>query len=323
MPKRRKLPAPPLVLTPYLLRLSSQSDLAPKLLELACFLQMRGLLTGGGERSLQEGLRGRNGVVSLSLQDVRACAHGLVVEIMQAGEWDQISWMERWECYFQRYDRGKPRRPTHLQRMYLEWSGDLTWRGLLKACREHPRLWPELQLAWERFEEPGEEKFLLQMALSSRENLDCWLQAFEEKEGPERALLLDLLPLLSPAMPSWRVPFLAREVAQRADIWEPSQAFSLIKACHCGYRESVELRRVDFPREALEGLALRCFDQGSLDAIFLGAFRSFVSCRETIDLMLQKIPPDEPLRRVSFGSRPGLNWLQALEQELRRLIELR
>ena len=117
--KRRKRPSPPLVLKPYFGRFPIGGERESYLLELAGFLDRRKLLTDGGSKNLGQGLRGRNQVVSLGLQDVRSYAHGLVQSLAEA---PAEQWSEITEQYFLTYDKAKPRRPTHLQRLYLEWS---------------------------------------------------------------------------------------------------------------------------------------------------------------------------------------------------------
>ena len=53
--KRRKLPAPPLILSPYLIRLHEVSPKVEQMLRLARFLDDKKLLTDGGRRNLEEG----------------------------------------------------------------------------------------------------------------------------------------------------------------------------------------------------------------------------------------------------------------------------
>jgi hypothetical protein len=316
MSKRRRLPAPPLVLTPYFARYSVGSSREALLVELARFLQSKNLLTDGGVKSLEQGLRGRNLVVSLGLQDVRSYAHGLV-QVLTTRPADQ--WATCFHDYFQAYDKGKPRRPTHLQRLYLEWSPDSSWPGLLQACRDHPRLWPELSVALDRLDDDSIEKDMLSLALRCSDTVEPWTSAFSSEKSAQKELLV-LLPLLTPDKLPWRLSWLS-ELASSCSGNEDWHA-SVITACHCDFPQARRLRRHTFNPEPLERLGLACLNQDQIDPLFVSAFRSFVRSSETIEKLFNAIPEDDPLRGVVFGARPGSSWLEAQRREMYDLIEL-
>ena len=313
--KRRKRPSPPLVLKPHFGRFPIGGERESFLLELARFLGRRKLLTDGGAKNLEQGLRGRNRVVSLGLQDVRSYAHGLVQSLVEAPA-DQ--WEEMAERYFLTYDKAKPRRPTHLQRLYLEWSHGLSWPGLLRAVRNHPFLWPEIELALERLEDECLDGALLALALRCRNSVQPWVESFEKGD---RATLLQLLPLLAADDYRQRVPWLATA----ADRWDSTQAWGieLVRACHLSFVESLQLRDLEFDRQALERVALHHLPKASRDPLFISAFRSFVTAQATLDQLMAAIPRDDRIRYAVFGPRPGRLWLEAQKAEMLKLIELR
>jgi len=286
------------------------------LLDLAEFLRRRELLTDGGGRSLSEGLLGRNDFVSLGLQDVRSHAHGLVVKLLLLSS---DSWAACTEEYFQTYDRGKPRRPTHLQRLYLQWSSDLDWPGLLKACRHHPTLWPEIETALSRLEEPSQDKAMLTLALRCFTTPDAWREAFEEDDA-DRSSLLRLLPLLPVDRAQSRLLWLADTATKHPT--EVAWGIELIRACHLDFLEARALRTLEFNRAALERMGLSCLGQERFDAVFVSAFRSFVLHRETVAQLFAAIGTEDPLRRAVFGPRPGVLWLEAQKAEMLRFTEL-
>jgi hypothetical protein len=317
MAKRQRLPAPPLVLSPIFGRYPVGGSGSDRLIELARFLQGRNLLTDGGAKSLNNGLQGRNFVVSLGLQDVRSHAHGLVQELMKRPSQDWASFTEE---YFQTYDKGKPRRPTHLQRLYIDWSRDLSWPGLLQACHHHPNLWAELDLALDRLDDDSLDSEMLDLARRCRGSLDLWEQAFENQVAQRKNLLV-LLRLLTPHRILRRLSWLERTAhpCSGKEDW----AIALITACHCDFPQARQLRRDHFNGESLERLALECLDQEQFEPLFVSSFRSFVQSRATIDTLLAAIPQSDPLRYAVYGARPGTSWLEAQKQEMLQLIELR
>jgi hypothetical protein len=302
-------------LKPHFGRFPIGGERESNLLELARFLARRKLLTDGGVRNLEQGLRGRNEVVSLGLQDVRSYAHGLAQSLMVA---PPEEWTEMTERYFLTYDKAKPRRPSHLQRLYLEWSHDLSWSGLLRACRFHPYLWPEIELALERLDDESLDRTLLELAVRCRTSVKPWMERFEEGE---RAALLRLLPLLPADDYRQRLPWLAT-AAGRPDATE-AWGFELIRACHVNFTEALQLRRLEFDRSALERLALYHLPKEAFDPVFISAFRSFVTTRDSVELLMSAIPPNDRVRYAVFGPRPGRLWLDAQKTEMLELIELR
>lgn len=315
MAKRRKLPAPPLVLGRHIARLPEGSQQVDVLRALGIFLERKDLLTDGGKKSLQNELRGRNHIVSLGLQDVKSCAHGLAESLWTCGS--EELWPGLTEEYFQTYDRGKPRRPTHLQRLYLEWSPTLDWVGLLRILPHHPFLWKELQLALERIEDPLVDKDCLLLALACRQSVEPWRAAWAEaKLAPE--YLLRLLPHLE--LPLDRRLRILGQLPPSAD----SQDW--VRACHC--RPS-QARGVGLANQELGQLETRAMkilgqvDSEFLDPLFVSAFRAFVTCENTVIHLADSISPVDPLRRVVYGARPGRAWLLGLLDELRELIALR
>lgn len=284
-------------------------------MELAGFLDRRKLLTDGGSKNLGQGLRGRNQVVSLGLQDVRSYAHGLVQSLAEA---PAEQWSEITEQYFLTYDKAKPRRPTHLQRLYLEWSHDLSWPGLLRACRHHPFLWPEIELALERLEEECLDRTLLTLALRCRTAVQPWVDCFE---NGDRAALLQLLPLLPADDFRQRLPWLAAAATR----WDATQAWGweLVRACHLDFAEARELCDLDFDRRALERVAFHHLPGEAFDPVFVSAFRSFATTPETVERLLVAIPSADRIRYAVFGPRPGRLWLDVQKAEMLKLIELR
>lgn len=312
MPKRRRLPAPPLVLTPHLVTLSEDAPEAPRLVELGRFLSGRKLLTDGGEKNLGTGLRGRNGRVSLGLQDVRSHSHALVLELW-AGETED--WSTLAELYYQRFDRGKPRRPTHLQRLYLAWSGDYSWPGLLTAAAYHPRLWPEIRKALDRQERETLEVKILRLAWRCRTHPELWLEEFRKHEVNKEALLL-LLPRVENLTPSKRLQFLEGLASSLSTV--PAWSYSLVEAAQVTMTEA----RVLPGSALLEEFAAEILrtHHGFHGGEFLSAFRAFIKSEATVGLLESSIQTTDPLRRVSYGARPGKNWLEELKRELLTLV---
>ena len=222
------------------------------------------------------------------------------------------------EQYFLTYDKAKPRRPTHLQRLYLEWSHDLSWSGLLLAVRTHPFLWPEIELALERLEDECLDRTVLRLALECRTSVRPWVESFEKGD---RTSLLQLLPLLPADDFRLRLPWLATA----ADRWDAGQAWGieLVRACHLNFVEALQLRRLEFDREVLERVALHHLPEAAGDPVFVSAFRSFVTTPDTVDRLMAAIPQEDRIRYAVFGPRPGRLWLDAQKAEMLKLIELR
>ena len=316
MAKRRKRPSPPLVLTPLFGRYPACSERGSLLINLARFLEGRNLLTDGGVKNLKMGLEGRNGVVSLGLQDVRSYAHGLVRDLLTQAP---SQWTSATQTYFETYDKGKPRRPTHLQRLYLDWSRDLDWTGLLQACRDHSHLWAELALALDRLEDDSVDKDMLELALKCRECLQPWRSAFVSP-GSAKQELLTLLRVLTRDLPAPRLALLV-EIAETCTGRE-DWAGSLVICSHCDYSQARRLRRQGLCYEPLERIALLNLEQQQFDPLFISAFRSFVQSGQSIERLFESISPQDPVRQAVFGSRPGTSWLEAQKEEMYRLIEL-
>ena len=314
--RRRKLPAPPLVLQPHFARIPSDSSKAERLLALGRFLAQHGLLTDGGVKSLDNGLRGRNDVRSLGLQDVRSWAHGLVVELWLA---EPQEWMTLFEDYRRRFDKGKPRRPNALQRLYLEWSPDYSWPGLLDACRVHGFLWERLDEALARLHDDHPERPLLSLASQCRTNMTAWDDAWRQGVT-DPSVLLQLLFKVS--RHDERLPRLSAIAASvRLDEELPSWAYFVIAACCCSFDEA----RTTRPSVCLEDLARSVLDafDGMHQAEFLCGFRAFLSREDTLQKLMAGLSPADPLQRVTYGARPGIRWIESLREELEQLIALR
>jgi hypothetical protein len=306
---RRRLPAPPLVLQPMLARVRHGSAQAGRVLELARFLQARGLLTDGGELSLESGLRGRNGVQSLSTQDVRASAHGLALELLsepQAARWPALA-----EAYYQRFDRGKPRRPSRLQRLYLEWSADLGPLGLLQACRTHPRLWKELHHALASLDPDQPDARLLTVLSEAYVTGDwsSWLRSYET--APQlRASLLQALPLLPHPPLTERLRWLSQTAAS-----DPSAPRAeLLIACR---RTDTQPATVPMPAPLVSLCLKLVADQpGEVEAEWLAALRGYQWPRAQLDQLSRSLQPDDPVHGIVYGARTGRLWLRDLLAEL-------
>lgn len=298
---RRRLPAPPLVLQPVFCRVRQGTEPAARLLEMARFLQSRGLLTDGGALSLQAGLRGRGGVLSLTTQDVRASAHGLARDLW--GEQDDSRWAATAEQYYERFDRGKPRRPTRLQRLLIAWSSDLGPQGLLKACATHPRLWDDLAQALAQQELHDADSALLSIALSvhQRQHWGPWLEHFEISSMVQE--MLEMLPLLPFPTQSERLAWLEQRVA--------APASGRLLACR---REGTP---VQMP-EALRTLTIELVASapGAVDPRWLGVLRGYRWPRDEVIRLRASLEPDDPVYRIVYGPRPGQPWLVELLEKL-------
>lgn len=304
---RRKLPAPPLVLQPVFARVRQGSPQASLLLELAHFLRTVGLLTDGGVLNLEAGLLGRNGALSLTTQDVRSWAHGMVVELWEAGE--PSKWPAVAESYSARFDRGKPRRPTRLQRLFCDWSSDFGPLGFLDACQNHPRLWSTLEQALNAPIDLGPEQRLLAVALSVQQsgNPEPLFSAFHEQAPLRKGLLLSL-PYL-PVSAEARLPWLVN-----AERLHPDLASEILQACRLPC--STEL--------ALPGsLASACLtllgeSYGFCNPRWLASLRAYRWPHFWVQKLDPAISPSDAVRRIVYGARPGTFWLPQLLEELER-----
>lgn len=301
---RQRRPAPPLVLHPVLVRLSAARPEAARLQRLADLLGQRGLLTDGGQLSRDRGLRGRGGMMSLQAQDVRAVAHALVLELWQEAE--EGRWSELADDYFQRYDRGKRRRPHRLQRLYLEWSADLGWRGLLQACRRHPRLYGELRQALLCLDAELPERRWLEVALRvlQGEPWSLWRELHEQLGSP--AEWLDMLVYLPSPTLRERLWWLDQEAPRRA--WPTEAVLLSCRALESG------------PLEMPAGLVERCLtllEQAEhLEPSWLAVLRPYRWPRKALERLWSACERHPELARIRYGARPGRSWLEDLRHTL-------
>lgn len=308
--RRRKLPAPPLVLEPVLLRVREEE--LERLTRLAEFLARRGHLTDGGSKGLSLGLRGRNGYCCLTDQDVRGWAHALVNSLWQT---DEERWEAETERYFSCFDKGKPRRPNHLQRLYLDWSDDLSWPGLMRAANGHPRLWAELAVAVDRLHSDHPEKRLWEFALAFREDSTGWKMAWRD-HVIERSLLLKMASRLP-----WSTLKRLCALQGCVESVDPCDRYELICACAAGWNEVLELP----PFPELQSLAESLLPYPSLEhrPEFFTGFRAFLREPALLVPLFESLSPRDPLAAVRFGARPGRLWSEAVRDELETLIALR
>ncbi len=196
--RRRALPAPPLVLKRILARLCAHDADAQRLLRLGRFLEGERLLTDGGVKKLAEGLRSNNGFVSLTVDDVRSWGQALTVLLWQSRE---ESWPALQADYFATYDRGKPRRPTRIQRLLLDWSPERDVAGLFQACLRAPDIIGQVReaLAYPS-EEPAPGRALAaSLEALEQESAAPWVASYGA-DPQARPHLLAILPhLTSPA----------------------------------------------------------------------------------------------------------------------------
>lgn len=304
---RRKLPAPPLILKPVFSRVRAGSSQAPRLLELAQFLASKGLLTDGGQMNLEAGLEGRGGVLSLTTQDVRSWAHSLVLDLTEAN--DPNEWSALTQVYSQRFDRGKPRRPTRLQRLYLEWSRDLGPLGLLEAAQQHSFLWSEIEEAVSFQTLDDHDRKLLDVILEFRGSGD-WL-AFQQNFLNQPRLQAELLR----ALPSLDAPSLESRLDWLSELARSRGRLDseIILACRIPPGTDHSLP------EPLVQTLFRLLDehQGEVDPKWLGSLRFHRWPMAAVDLLDSRISRDDLIRRIVFGPRPGLNWLEQMLGELR------
>ena len=303
---RRKLPAPPLVLQPVFVRVRQGSPRAGLLLELARFLKLRGMLTDGGALNLERGLQGRGGTLSLTTQDVRSWAHGLVVELWEAppGEWPEVQ-----QDYGERFDRGKPRRPNRLQRLFQEWSSDFGPLGLLRACRTHPRLWETIELVLESPAVSGTEAELLKAvdSLHRRGDWEGFQASYRAKPKLRRQLLLALPLVDAPDLPE-RLAWLSQELKH-----SPELGSEILQACRP--HDPVELSLPDALAQAC--LQLLREHPGQADPKWLGSLRHYRWPQDLPNELDGLIAPHDSIRHIVFGARPGTNWLNELLSSLR------
>lgn len=251
-------------------------------------------------------------MVSLTLQDVRAWAHGLVLEMTEHGVSAPATWPDLTEAYFGRFDKGKPRKPTRLQRLIEAWSADQSWRGLLRACQRQSQLWLELETALKHDGGLAEEP-LLRLALICHQ-VGCWTpwrEEYAEKWAdlptPCRRNGLELLGLLVEPCHQERADFLCSLDP------EPDLYPALVRA-------------------ALVGRTLRPEQKAQLCARLLNALEVSPLPPEASDLVLfrylgrgpelsasvARIAQRDPrLAEVRYGPRPGRLWLEELLSELR------
>lgn len=313
MPKRRTLPPPPLVIRPILVRISANSPNRGKFLDLAHFLAKKRLLTDGGVKNLEKGFVGRNETCSLSTQDVRGWAQYLIANLWEA---DSSSWEGLSEQYFATYDKQKPRRPNHLQRLYLEWSPDYSWPGLLRAAREHPAIWDRLQVATDSLRDDHPQVEVLKIALASRNTLSAWDRTQKQESLPKPQLILLLGSLVHH---DW-LERLSRFEKVAVTIQDSQLAYLLICQLAC----SVTAAKRFPPCPNLEELARRRVSDARFhDVNFLCGHRAFIRTEKDLETLMASLHQDDPIRRVRFGPRPGVEWLSCFKQELESLIALR
>jgi hypothetical protein len=275
-------------------------------------LQQRGLLTDGGAVKLAGGLRGRGGVLSLTTQDVRGSAHGLTRELLL--EPDATLWPELADNYYRRYDRGKSRRPSRLQRLYLQWSFDQGPLGLLEACRSHPHLWSELRevLGPLRWEEEELDRMLLWLACQVREERDesCWLLAYQERSA-WRPRLVELLPLLPYPILEQRLAWLAARAEDTQCPWQEA----LLLACRL---TEPQPEAVPMP-PSLIALTLRLVKAApeGVDPAWLAVLRPYRWPAGQLERLQASLRPGDPVRRIVYGARPGRSWWEQLWETLR------
>lgn len=319
--RRRKLSAPPLVLKPVIARVRDDDEAAELLLSLGEFLAQRELLTLGGRKNLQSGLSSTNGSLGLGLQDVRSCAHALAVDLWQLGPEGRGHWAEVAKKYFLQYDRGKPRRPTRLQRLYLDWSRDLGWLGLLQSCSTHPHLWSDLSQALSYPTDNEHDRRLLEIALRSwqEQGWGGWREEFECAQLP-RADLLVLLSWIPGITLAQRLEWLL-EKGQTLDLTEPLPDWTeaLIRACSSkSEAEHSLVRKHGLNLRPLERLACRLLEQPGfvLEPATISAFRVLATHPETPRRLEQSLSLESPLRRIRFGPRPGRCWWTEILKEI-------
>lgn len=260
------------------------------------------MLTDGGALNLEAGLLGRGGVLSLTTQDVRSWAHGLVLELWEtegATDWPVVA-----ERYSERFDRGKPRRPTRLQRLFQEWSADFGPLGFLEACRNHPRLWSVLESALLSPLDNGPEQRLLEVALTVHQSGD-WAEFHQSyRSRPKlRPILLLALPLLDSPSLEERLVWLTAEVHEH-----PELGAEILQACRTSEPANLPLP------DALARACLSLLRQhpGQADPRWLGSLRGYRWPQGWAQEFAAAIQPDDPIRRIVFGPRPGTRWLEQL-----------
>ena len=273
---------------------------------MAQFLSSKGFLTDGGQLNLNAGLLGRGGVLSLTTQDVRTWGHGLVLELWESEE--PQNWPVLTLEYSQRFDRGKPRRPTRLQRLYLEWSRDLGPLGLLEAAQSHPQLWPEIRDAV-AFQSPeDQDRHFLESVLEFREQKD-WSRFHERflSLPRQKGALLKALPLLDGLALKERLDWLAQRLVD-----EPHLTPEVVLACRASSLAACQLP-ISIARAVV---VLVENSPGETDPKWLGSLRHYRWPRETVSALSSAVSMSDPIRRIVFGARPGTNWFEQLLDDL-------
>lgn len=307
---RHRLPAPPLVLQPILGGARKNTAKGQHLLDVAGYLGERDLLTDGGKINLAQGLLSRKDTLRLTTQDVRGSAHALALELLAhkaALEWPNLT-----QAYYARYDRGKPRRPNRLQRLYLEWSHDFGPLGLLRAVQSHPRLRDITLKALPYLEEDHPDRQLLQLFfyIEQTGHTAAWLQAFTT-QPVLRTGLLGILPLLTWLPLNERLMWLediqAGKTSETLDI-------ELWLACHQEQRTTIE-SHLPLQLQSL-GLSIIKKHFGEIDAAWLGVLKGYQLPRTTVWAFAQALSPIDPVHTIAYGPQRKYSWWQQLYQEL-------
>ena len=309
---RRRLPAPPLVLRPIFLRVTEGTAEAQQLVELAQFLQGQAMLTGGGESKLKLGLTGLGRQCSLTLQDVRSWAHGLVEELISCLA-NPERWPEKKQRYLSTYDRGKPRRPTHIQRLYQRWSSDLDWTGLIAAAQRHPRIWSDIEHAVSFLETPSQEKHILELALHLKHSQDwsVWKRQFEQNGEYQRAYLR-LLPLTGQATLQQRVDWLEDFLSRK-----PAEKNLRIPFVLCALKHRGEpIFKGSCP--SLFSLNIETIEEtsGRVEPLLLYALLTTLNRPDSLPILQELVAPTDPILSIGYGARPGVNWTEQLWERL-------
>jgi hypothetical protein len=246
--------------------------------------------------------------MSLTTQDVRSWAHGLVCDLLR--EPDESDWTAVADRYFRCFDRGKPRRPTRLQRLYLEWSRDREWTGLLEACQSHPNLWEQLKEALSYLDANHQERRLLSLVLTVRESEDwsLWLGAFAQGDL-DREDLLKMLPWLPVPSLEQRLGWLSEQASGLLSPWSAA----LLPAC----RLPAHVQGQSMPESLIAlTLQLAASRPGEVDPCWLAALRGYRWPREKVRALVAALHPQDPVHRIVYGPRPGRPWLAEILEAL-------
>ncbi len=303
---RHKLPAPPLVLQPILCRVPADSSRAQALLDVARFLSKRGLLTDGGEKNLEDLFQGRGEMVSLTTQDVRAWAHALALELLE--EISPPRWPDIATVYFNTYDKGKPRRPNRMQRLYMEWSADAGWLGMLEACQNHSQLWVPLVEALQSLEPDNRDARFFRVFLQATEDSDwkVW-QAAYHNSLKERQQWLCMLPYFEFLEVRDRLAWLDGQAESLLDLSKlPNWASALLLA----YRKPKESDAVVLPAPMMV-LLMQLLTQfrNEVDPRWIGVLTSYRVSAQNLAQIRSAISDSDPIHRIALGPRPGRPWL--------------